>query len=248
MRASCCRRLWAAASLMALACLVDGMQNEGNTTSTVAELPILPANEPIPLSSTVVPGLAARAEASSTASRTETSMRSSSSSSSPEAETSASSSAAKTSSLATARSTASSKAASPTAGAGKAGTQAATAADAPAPAPAAGGAAPAGPPPPGPPPPYHLDPADGGFLGGSPPNTTVDLPLTFVFLFMYIGGAVTHISIYRANSKRQHKFLLSDLMFDFCMVRTVTCIFRIIWVFIHPRGIVLAAELFFNGG
>ncbi|KAJ4415987.1 hypothetical protein N0V82_007013 [Gnomoniopsis sp. IMI 355080] len=92
------------------------------------------------------------------------------------------------------------------------------------------------------------DPAVGAFPGGNPPNTTVDLPLTVFFLILFISGAVTHISIYRANAKRGHKFLLSDLMFDFCMVRTVTCIFRIIWVFIHPRGVVLAAQIFFNGG
>lgn len=92
------------------------------------------------------------------------------------------------------------------------------------------------------------DPAVGAFPGGNPPNTTVDLPLTIFFLILFIGGAATHISIYRANAKRGHKFLLSDLMFDFCMVRTVTCIFRIIWVFIQPRGVVLAAQIFFNGG
>lgn len=92
------------------------------------------------------------------------------------------------------------------------------------------------------------DPAQGGFPGGNPPNTTVDLPLTIFFLLLFIGGAATHISIYRANAKRGHKFLLSDLMFDFCMVRTVTCIFRIIWVFVHARGVVLAAQIFFNGG
>lgn len=93
-----------------------------------------------------------------------------------------------------------------------------------------------------------MDPAQGGFPGGNPPNTTVDLPLTIVFLLMYISGAVTHISIYRANAKRGHKFLLSDLMFDFCMVRTLTCLFRIIWVFVQARGVVLAAQIFFNGG
>lgn len=93
-----------------------------------------------------------------------------------------------------------------------------------------------------------FDPADGGFLGGSPPNTQVDLPITIIFLVLFVAGAFTHISIYKANSKRGHKFLLSDLMFDFCMVRTVTCIFRIIWVFIHPRGVILAAQIFFNGG
>lgn len=93
-----------------------------------------------------------------------------------------------------------------------------------------------------------IDPVDLGFLGGSQPNTAIDLPVTIVFLVLFATGAFTHISIYQANSKRGHKFLLSDLMFDFCMVRIVSCIFRIIWVFIHPRGVVLCAQLFFNGG
>lgn len=94
----------------------------------------------------------------------------------------------------------------------------------------------------------EIDPAAGDLLGGNPPSKNVDLPVTIVFLLLFILGAFTHISIYRANAKRGHKFLLSDLMFDFCMIRSVTCIFRIIWVFSQLRGIVLAAQIFFNGG
>lgn len=94
----------------------------------------------------------------------------------------------------------------------------------------------------------EIDPAAGDLLGGNPPNKNVDLPVTIVFLLLFLLGAFTHISIYRANAKRGHKFLLSDLMFDFCMIRSVTCIFRIAWVFSQLRGIVLAAQIFFNGG
>lgn len=94
----------------------------------------------------------------------------------------------------------------------------------------------------------EIDPAAGDLLGGNPPNKNVDLPVTIIFLLLFLLGAFTHISIYRANAKRGHKFLLSDLMFDFCMIRSVTCIFRIIWVFSQLRGIVLAAQIFFNGG
>lgn len=114
------------------------------------------------------------------------------------------------------------------------GPQAATSGDAPAPAPVVTR--------------ETRDPSTEGLLGGNPPNARVDLPLTIVFLILFMGGAATHISIYRANAKRGHKFLLSDLMFDFCMVRVLSCIFRIIWIFIHPRGVVLAAQIFFNGG
>ncbi|KAH8770068.1 hypothetical protein F5883DRAFT_493659 [Diaporthe sp. PMI_573] len=94
----------------------------------------------------------------------------------------------------------------------------------------------------------EIDPATGDLLGGNPPSKSVDLPVTIVFLLLFLLGAFTHISIYRANAKRGHKFLLSDLMFDFCMIRSVTCIFRITWVFTQLRGIILAAQIFFNGG
>lgn len=93
-----------------------------------------------------------------------------------------------------------------------------------------------------------IDPAAGDLLGGNPPSKNIDLPVTITFLILFLLGAFTHISIYRANAKRGHKFLLSDLMFDFCMIRSVTCIFRIVWVFSQLRGIILLAQIFFNGG
>lgn len=92
------------------------------------------------------------------------------------------------------------------------------------------------------------DLAQGGLLGGNPPNSSVDLPATIVFLILFALGAFTHISIYRANAKRGHKFLLSDAFFDFCMIRVVTCIFRIVWIFNQDKGVVLCAEIFVNGG
>ncbi|KAM4065013.1 hypothetical protein HRG_004644 [Hirsutella rhossiliensis] len=95
--------------------------------------------------------------------------------------------------------------------------------------------------------PMMIDPANGPFLGGTPTSTD-DVLLTVIFLILFALGAFTHISIYRANAKRGHKFLLSDLVFDFCMVRAVTCIFRIIWAFFSPRGIILVALIFENGG
>ncbi|KAM3498120.1 hypothetical protein MY10362_008549 [Beauveria mimosiformis] len=91
------------------------------------------------------------------------------------------------------------------------------------------------------------DPAKGPFPGGIP-TPEDDVFITAVFLILFGLGAFTHISIFRANSKRGHKFLLSDLMFDFCMVRVMTCIFRIVWAFSSPRGVVLAATIFQNGG
>ncbi|KAJ0155943.1 hypothetical protein CTA2_12816 [Colletotrichum tanaceti] len=91
------------------------------------------------------------------------------------------------------------------------------------------------------------DPAAGPFLGGDP-STNVDVPVTFLFLLFFAAGAYTHIRIYRANAKRGHKFLLSDLMFDFCMVRTVTCIMRIVWAFNKDRVVILVALIVQYGG
>ncbi|KAK2028947.1 hypothetical protein LX32DRAFT_719424, partial [Colletotrichum zoysiae] len=98
------------------------------------------------------------------------------------------------------------------------------------------------------PPVQHLiDPAKGAFIGGDP-TTNVDVPVTFLFLLLFAAGAYTHIRIYRANAKRGHKFLLSDLMFDFCMVRSVTCIMRIIWAFEKDRVVILIALIVQFGG
>ncbi|OLN86273.1 hypothetical protein CCHL11_04137 [Colletotrichum chlorophyti] len=92
-----------------------------------------------------------------------------------------------------------------------------------------------------------VDPAQGPFIGGDP-TTNIDVPVTFLFLLLFAAGAYTHIRIYRANAKRGHKFLLSDLMFDFCMVRSVTCIMRIIWAFQKARVVILLALIFQFGG
>ncbi|KAK2592069.1 hypothetical protein QQS21_010230 [Conoideocrella luteorostrata] len=87
------------------------------------------------------------------------------------------------------------------------------------------------------------------FPGGIP-TPTLDVAVTFTFLILFSLGAYLHISVYKANAKRGHKFLLSSLMFDFCMVRVTTCIFRILWAFIglQAPGIVLVANVFQNGG
>lgn len=91
------------------------------------------------------------------------------------------------------------------------------------------------------------DPAAAQFFGGVP-TKTVDIPITAIFLVLFAIGAFLHISIYRRNAKRGHKFLLSDLMFDFCMIRVVTCIFRITWSIVSTRGVILIALITLNGG
>lgn len=85
-------------------------------------------------------------------------------------------------------------------------------------------------------------------LGGIP-TKDLDLPVTVVFLVLFLIGAATHFTIHELNGKRGHKFHLSDAVFDFCMVRTVTTVMRIVWVFRpNNNSVVLAALIFENAG
>ncbi|KAJ0162851.1 hypothetical protein CTA2_3923 [Colletotrichum tanaceti] len=91
------------------------------------------------------------------------------------------------------------------------------------------------------------DPMDGAFPGGVP-NKNVDLPITLMFMLLFIIGAYVHMTIYKKNAKGGHKFLLSLPIFQFCMVRIVTCLFRVVWSLVTTRGVVLMAQITENGG
>lgn len=49
-------------------------------------------------------------------------------------------------------------------------------------------------------------------LGGRP-EVSVDVPVTAVFLGLFIIGAATHMTIFQLNRKKGHKFLMSALLF-----------------------------------
>jgi hypothetical protein len=49
-------------------------------------------------------------------------------------------------------------------------------------------------------------------LGGTPEIGT-DIPITAVFLFLFVIGAVTHMTIFQLNRRKGHKFLMSGLLF-----------------------------------
>lgn len=55
--------------------------------------------------------------------------------------------------------------------------------------------------------------------------------------------------IFQLNQRRGHKFIMSGMMFGFCMARTVTCIMRIVWA-TRPFNvrIALAAQIFVAAG
>ena len=62
-------------------------------------------------------------------------------------------------------------------------------------------------------------------LGGVP-TVGLDVPICAVFLVLFIIGAVSHMSIFLANKKRSHKFIISGMMFGFNMARIVSCTMR----------------------
>lgn len=48
---------------------------------------------------------------------------------------------------------------------------------------------------------------------GANVKKNVDIPISAVFLVLYIGGAVTHMTIFQLNKRKGHKFLMSGLLF-----------------------------------
>ncbi|PVH83575.1 hypothetical protein DL98DRAFT_513091 [Cadophora sp. DSE1049] len=93
--------------------------------------------------------------------------------------------------------------------------------------------------------PYPLPMAN---LGGLPMKS-IDDPITAVFLFLFVLGAVAHMTILVANLKRGHKFIISGLLFGFCMARITTCTMRLVFAS-YPRNvsIAIAAQIFVAAG
>lgn len=57
------------------------------------------------------------------------------------------------------------------------------------------------------------------------------------------------MTIFQKNRRRQHKFLISAILFGFSMARVVTCIMRIVWAtYQHDVQIAIAAQIFNNAG
>jgi len=94
-------------------------------------------------------------------------------------------------------------------------------------------------------PPY---PPQGAPIGGLP-TVGVDVPISAVFIVLFTGAAVGHMTILQLNRKKGHKFIMSGLMFGFCMARLVTMIMRIVWA-CYPTNIRvgIAAMIFTTAG
>lgn len=100
-------------------------------------------------------------------------------------------------------------------------------------------------PPPSRHPPY---PPTTASLGGVP-TVGLDIPITAVFLVLFILGAVGHMTIFQLNRKRGHKFIMSGMLFGFCMARITTCVMRIVWA-TRPTQlrVAMAAQIFVSAG
>ncbi|KAH6718076.1 hypothetical protein BKA61DRAFT_297243 [Leptodontidium sp. MPI-SDFR-AT-0119] len=102
---------------------------------------------------------------------------------------------------------------------------------------------------PQPPQPHHPPyPPPMAGLGGVP-TKTLDVPITSVFLFLFVLGAAAHMTILQVNMKRGHKFIISALLFGFCMARITACTMRLVFNS-YPRNvsIMIAAQVFLAGG
>ncbi|KAF7506860.1 hypothetical protein GJ744_011206, partial [Endocarpon pusillum] len=86
-------------------------------------------------------------------------------------------------------------------------------------------------------------------LTGGLPTVGVDVPISAVFLVLFIGSAVAHMTIFQINKRRGHKFVMSALMFGFSMARVVTMVMRIVWA-TRPTNVrvAIAAQIFTSAG
>ncbi|RJE26201.1 hypothetical protein PHISCL_01449 [Aspergillus sclerotialis] len=85
-------------------------------------------------------------------------------------------------------------------------------------------------------------------LGGHP-TKTVDVPICSVFLFLFLLGAIFHMTVFQVNRRRGHKFIPSVVTFGFCMSRIAANIVRIAWA-VHPtsQGLAIAAQILVAAG
>jgi len=86
-------------------------------------------------------------------------------------------------------------------------------------------------------------------IAGGIPNVHTDVPISNVFLFLFMCGAAFHMTILQVNNRRNHKFILSGMTFGFCMSRIVTMIMRIVWA-THQKNVrvAIASQIFNNAG
>ncbi|CAG7965744.1 unnamed protein product [Penicillium nalgiovense] len=84
---------------------------------------------------------------------------------------------------------------------------------------------------------------------GGRPTIPLDVPICTVFLALFIAGAACHMTLFRRNLARGHKFIPSAATFGFCISRCIANIIRIAWA-CHPTNIrlAIAASIFVAAG
>lgn len=84
---------------------------------------------------------------------------------------------------------------------------------------------------------------------GLRPTVSLDVPICAVFLALFLAGAVCHMTLFRRNLARGHKFIPSAMTFGFCMSRIVANAIRIAWA-CHASNVSLAiaAQIFVAAG
>ncbi|KAI1187566.1 hypothetical protein F5B17DRAFT_399219 [Nemania serpens] len=84
---------------------------------------------------------------------------------------------------------------------------------------------------------------------GGIPEVIPDVPISAVFLVIYLGFAITNMTILQLNLRKNHKFIISGALFGFSMSRIVTFILRIVWAtHQHNVRVAIAATVFVNAG
>ncbi|OJJ44968.1 hypothetical protein ASPZODRAFT_153292 [Penicilliopsis zonata CBS 506.65] len=82
---------------------------------------------------------------------------------------------------------------------------------------------------------------------GGVPTVGLDVPICAVFILLFIGGAVSHMTLFRRNMARDHKFIPSAVTFGFCMSRIIANAMRIAWACQpHSVSLGIAATIFVN--
>lgn len=84
---------------------------------------------------------------------------------------------------------------------------------------------------------------------GGRPTIPLDVPICAVFLALFITGAACHMTLFRRNLAKGHKFIPSAATFGFCMSRILANIIRIAWA-CHPTNVrlAIAAQIFVAAG
>jgi len=84
---------------------------------------------------------------------------------------------------------------------------------------------------------------------GLVPTPIPDIPISSVFLILFLIAALAHITLLRINRQRSQKFLMSGMLFGFSVSRVISSILRIAWS-VHRTNmrLALAAQVFVAAG